>query len=259
LTKAGVKLFDRELLRCSCQVLQGLVQPATAGGVLDALGAAVAGEKTEANGQGQLRAAAAPAGVAAAGTALAQGFASWTPAERRQLRGYLLQQRWFDHGPDGQGGLTQPQLRMLLQLPIFETHAATAVDRVKGTSLGQQGDGYLEHLGANFVSLSGTSSQVGQHPGQSQSQPQELLLAPKGMPPQLLGCSYLRCDSEEQEQLLQNHLGLARQNLSAFLLDHVAVAADQLDQAAVVMVVAGMMGRLQQLQQEEPGIADILG
>jgi hypothetical protein len=75
------------------------------------------------------------------------------------------------------------------------------------------------------------------------------------MPAALLGSRYLRCDSDVEEEVLEQHLGVARPPLTSFLLEHVALAADQLDATALTGAAALLLGRL----DTEPALLDILG
>jgi sacsin len=178
--------------------------------------------------------------------------------ERRQLRSYLLQSQWFSG--TAATPLTPKQLSLLKELPIFEVHAATAVDKVlqagqsPTAAAAAAGAGGLTAnsaqlqslLSGRFVSLSAVDTQ---------QQQQQAVLAPSGMPAALLGSRYLRCDSDVEEQLLQQHLGVLRPPLTSFLLEHVAVAADQLDATALAGAAALLLGRL----DTEPALLDILG
>jgi hypothetical protein len=83
-------------------------------------------------------------------------------------------------------------------------------------------------------------------------------LAPAAVPAELLGCRVLRADGGGEEGVLEQHLGVPRLRLSAFLRDHVAPAAGALDGAALAEAVAGALRGLRQLAGADPDLAGVL-
>lgn len=169
LTRMGCPLVDEAALAAAepgvaaSPALQLFSQPGTAGGVLEAIGAAAVAA-SDADGAG------AGGPTQAAWRARLSGL---TPAERRQLRSFLLQARWFGGVADGTGtgrrgaaaaaaaaaeaapGLLPEQTSVLRKLPIYETHPP------------------LPHERAALAQMPSSPQQPALQPSQQQAQAQQ--------------------------------------------------------------------------------------
>jgi sacsin len=247
LQKLNCCLLDCQLLSqlLHCPALQPFVQQPTAAGVLDALAAVDS-------------AAAAAVGRSGGGSQkpLRQLLQMLTAAERHHLRTYLLQRKWFAPAAaaaaPAAAALTQGQLQLLRMLPIYEVHPALPFEDTKSQLQQQQ-------QSASTSSINVANAQDGLHCALVQADRAPLLLAPKGISSTVLGSRFLRCESAAEEDLLQQHLGVQRLPMSAFLAQHLAAAPQQLNQRGLVSSVVYVLQNLQQLAQEDPSLPTVLG
>lgn len=168
-----------------------------------------------------------------------QAAQALTAAERRQLRAYLLQQRWFAAAPAGaqlgaaadgahNGGqadgtqplLTDDLLTTLRALPIYEVHpghvpgaaqeapapgatAAGALASVTPPATPDQAAGSMQLQAGGSLSLVGNGEMEKSGEGVelfvALSQPQPLYLAPPGVDARLLGPAFLHAASASEE------------------------------------------------------------
>jgi hypothetical protein len=265
------QLLSQQLLHCPA--LAPFVQQPTAAGVLDALAAVdtaaaatagVGGSSSSRSGLQQLLQQ-QQGGV----RSLRQLLQTLTAAERHHLRTYLLQRKWFaaagigaaEPAASGEAadatipahGLTRGQLQLLRLLPIYEVHPALPYEdhsphQQKQSLTQQAADGTA--AGSEECTAHYALAQAGQPP---------LLLAPHGINSAVLGRRFLRCESAAEEALLQQHLGVQRLPMSAFLAQHLAAAPQQLEQRGLVASVVYVLQNLQQLAQEDASLPTVLG
>ncbi|GLC59948.1 hypothetical protein PLESTB_001557000 [Pleodorina starrii] len=164
--------------------------------------------------------------------------------ERRQLRSYLLQSRWFSGSSPP---LTAEGLELLRSLPVFEvfpdpdpqepasdpkapkptTTSNTTTTGVDGAHQQQQQQHQQQAL-RHFTGLD----------------PQRHRLAPPDTDPRVLSSAFLRADSPAEEALLERSLGVARLSAAELLEQHVGPRAGQLPREALAGHVAALLGRL---------------
>jgi hypothetical protein len=129
--------------------------------------------------------------------AWAQKLATLTAGERRQLRAYMLQARWFGGGATP---LPPHLLPILKALPIFEVHQDLTVvsspTKPAASLLGEH-----QASCSLFVSLTA----------------QQLYLPPPDVDASLLGPLFVKCDSEREEQLMESHLDVPRMGIADFI------------------------------------------
>jgi hypothetical protein len=258
--------------------------------MLDAIGAAATAAT-----------AVATAGAPAAGqppAAWRARLAGLSPPERRQLRSFLLQARWFGGAGGRRGGaaeaaLSEEQTLVLRKLPIFETHPplpheraqqqqqqqqqqpanqlATPAASQSADSGGEQAvdcvlppDAAAADAPGTVAAPASTAAPASAAPGSGRflsliaALQQGCALQPAGAPAELLGARFVRSDSAGEESVLEAHLGVPRLRASAFLRDHVAPAAASLDTAAVAEAVAGALRGLRQLSEDDPDLQPVL-
>jgi hypothetical protein len=288
-TKLGCCLLDTHVLNFPSKALGSFVQEPTAPGLLDALAAAQAVAAAE-----QARLLAAQQGRGGSAQGLGSVQAKWqqrlqqlSAAERHHLRTYLLQAKWFARpapggssvsgsgvsGSSGSGsdvsGFNQQQLQVLRSLPVYEVHprlpyeeednAATTTSSSSRAQLAQQDVGLLGLLqpaasSAAAVAGAGTAQYMSLSSPSGQQQ-QQLLLPPKGITiGAVLGSHFLKCESDSEEQVLTQHLGVRRLLMQEFLMLHLAKAPQQLDPRALVSTVAHVLYRLKELSVNEPDL-----
>ena len=177
-----------------------------------------------------------------AGEGPAAGAASWparlsglTPVERRQLRAFLLQVRWF--GPTASatavaaaagagalataGTLSPDQLQLLRSLPIYEVYpspsspASTTTTASATAAAAPAASSPSATAGPTSASASATTALF------TALDPARHRLAPADTDPRVLGPAFVRFDSGEEEGLLAGRLGLPRLGAAALLVQHV--------------------------------------
>jgi sacsin len=261
LQKLGCCLLDCQLLsqQLNCPALQPFVQQPTAAGVLDALAAADAAAAGIGSSSGSNRVTQQQQQQQVAQRAaspLRRLLQTLTAAERHHLRTYLLQRKWFAPAAAASSSaaaatavaapFTQDQLQLLRLLPIYEVHPPLTFEDTKP----QQQQQTRVTSGSEEHTLHCALAQAGRAP---------LLLAPDGVSSTVLGSRFLRCESAAEEEVLQQHLGVQRLPMSAFLVQHLASAPQQVDQRGLVSSVVYVLQSLQQLAQDDPSLPSVLG
>lgn len=268
LQKLGCCLLDCQLLsqQLNCPALQPFVQQPTAAGVLDAI--AAAGSAAAAGVGSSSSSSSGPHSKQQQQVQQRTGGPLWqllqmlAPAERHHLRTYLLQRKWFAAAAaaaatptstaaayaGATAPFTQDQLQLLRLLPIYEVHPPLPYEETKPQPQQQQ----------QFSSTS-SSEDSALHCALAQAGRAPLLLAPHGISSSVLGSRFLRCESAAEEELMQQHLGVARLPMSVFLAQHLAAAPQQLDQRGLVASVVYVLQNLQQLAQGDPSLPSVLG
>lgn len=164
--------------------LTAFSQPPSAAGVLDALAAArnsaAALDSPSRGGHSTTRTAEAE---------WLAGLAQLSVAEKRQLRGFVLQGRWCSLE------LGAARLALLRSLPIFERHS----DDLAHEMLQAAGMGHVQPEVPSAL-----EPHVGRDAGAFTALTTGLFLAPPCVPaPQLLGACFLRPDSDSEVALLR--------------------------------------------------------
>jgi hypothetical protein len=201
-----------------------------------------------------------------------------SPAERHHLRTYLLQAKWFAGGGNTSsnssssagasggpaGGFNQQQLQVLRSLPIFEVHAPLPYeeDSMHLQEQEQQQQPMRQQQTAGLLGLlqeappsapaNAAASSYRALSAAGAQQQQELLLAPRGISNgAVLGSSFLRCESESEEAVLTQHLGVRRLSMQEFLMLHLAKAPQQLQPRALSSTMVYILSRVQELAAAE--------
>jgi len=174
------------------------VRPATAAGVLDSAVAAAALDPAvaasvpaDASPEERWRAAARAVPEALIANAHALGAAP----NRRALRSFLIQKRWFQRGAPG-GTVEGARLDLVRSLPVFETYQSLPGHKDADSTEG-------------FVCLASTPPP---------------LLAPVGAEEDLLPPPFLKLDGETEASILETHAGVVRVTPAQLLSDGVLPA-----------------------------------
>ena len=174
------------------------VRPATASGVLDSAVAAAALDPSvaasvpaDASPEERWRAAARAVPEALITNAHALGAAP----NRRALRAFLIQKRWFQRGAPG-GTVEGARLDLVRSLPVFETYQSLPGHKDADSTEG-------------FVCLASTPPP---------------LLAPVGAEEDLLPPPFLKLDGETEASILETHAGVVRVTPAQLLSDGVLPA-----------------------------------
>ncbi|EFJ44918.1 hypothetical protein VOLCADRAFT_118510 [Volvox carteri f. nagariensis] len=252
LLRLGCRLLDTALLEkaagagagaAASPALQACVQQPSLSGVMAAIAAAKARGARPTSGP-----MAEPWSVRLSGL---------TAVERRQLRSYLLQSRWFTGSTPP---LAQEGLDLLRSLPIFEVFP----DPVPAASAAKAPPPPPAEPARAAAGSSASASaqqqqqqQQQQQPSQQQQQqaaaqlqhftaldPKRHRLAPSDTDPRVLSSAFLRVDSPAEEALLERHLGVPRLSHPQLLQQHVGPRASELPRDALGTYVAGLLCRL---------------
>jgi hypothetical protein len=267
--------LDTHVLDFPCKALGAFVQEPTAAGLLDAFAAAQAVAAAQ---QAQFLAAqhASHAGPSHVQAKWLQQLQQLSPAERHHLRTYLLQAKWFagagnssssSAGSTGgpAAGFNQQQLQVLLSLPIFEVHAPLPYEEDSISPHDQQQQPMRQQQTAGLLGLlqespaaasTGAAASLYRALSTAGTQQQQLLLPPRGITNgAVLGSHFLRCESESEEAVLTQHLGVRRLSMQEFLMLHLAKAPQQLQPRALTSTMVYILSRLKDLATAE---ADLL-
>ncbi|KXZ55127.1 hypothetical protein GPECTOR_3g279 [Gonium pectorale] len=191
--------------------------------------------------------------------AWASRLAELTAVERRQLRSYLLQSRWFS-GATPQ--LSGAELDLLRSLPVYEVHSdpdSRADDPAARSNQAANGGPAAppDVPAAAAAAGGGAPSSAPQQPPQRQHQlgqlsrftaldPRRQRLAPPDTDPRVLSSTFVATDSLAEEVLIESRLGVVRLSAAELLAQHVApaAAAGRLAREALAAHMAALLGRL---------------
>jgi hypothetical protein len=207
--------------------LDRVVHPPTIQGVLRSLAAAFATAPTaQASGP-----AAAAAGRQQLLTRAAAATADLSSVQRRQLRAFLLQKKWFDSEISGD------LIGVLTALPIYEVHTNLEAWSDSTESTASRAGG-----GGSFVALD-----VGMH-----------VLAPRGVDPLVLRRAgvFLSPEGACEESVMEQGLGVRRIGVKELLSAHLVPDASHMDQAALSNQMALVLRALPGLCGRESGLEE---
>ncbi len=154
-------------------VAGGYVQKGDGKGLLAALRAALSGSgnRGSSSGSGRVTADSSSSSIVDGPGAVldVRPFGWLSAAQRRLLRAYLLQERWFA----GQGAaVQQPVVRTLQQLPLYEV-AATVAAAATAAAAGAHGGAAVEAMTSELARGGGATDEQRQHRQQQQGQQQQ--------------------------------------------------------------------------------------
>ncbi|GLI60510.1 hypothetical protein VaNZ11_002673 [Volvox africanus] len=188
-----------------------------------------------------------------AGPSWAARMSDLTVVERRQLRSYLLQTRWFA----GASPLSEDGLELLRSLPIFEVYqdatvvpdsapkpitTAPTVNTPLPLPLAAPASSLSIAAAAAAVSAAQLMQPALRH--FTALDPSRNRLAPPDTDPRVLSSTFLRTDSPPEETVLEQYMGVPRLSHPELLLQHVGPRAAELPRDALGLYVAGLLGRL---------------
>ena len=210
------------------------VRPATAAGVLDSAVAAAALDPAvaasvpaDASPEERWRAAARAVPEALIANAHALGAAP----NRRALRSFLIQKRWFQRGAPG-GTVEGARLDLVRSLPVFETYSQSLHGHKDADST------------EGFVCLASTPPP---------------LLAPVGAEEDLLPPPFLKLDGETEASILETHAGVVRVTPAALLSDGVlpALAEGRLQPSCAPRALDAVFAALVNAKASWTGAGDV--
>ena len=209
------------------------VRPATAAGVLDS---AVAAAALDPDVAASVPADASPeerwrAAARAVPEALASNATLGAAPNRRALRAFLIQKRWFARGAPG-GTVEGARLDLVRSLPIFETYQSAASHHKDADST------------EGFVCLASVPPP---------------LLAPAGADEDLLHPPFLRLDGESEASILETHAAVVRVTNAAMLSDGVlpALAQGRLHPSAAPRALDAVLAALSDAKASWTGAGDV--
>lgn len=136
--------------------------------------------------------------------------------ERRELRSFLFQSKWF-----ASGKMDARRIEVLRVLPVFESYSSGA---------------------HKFVDL-----------------PEgKRWFAPDGIDEGLLGSSFIRPESQKEEEVLTLFLGVKKLSKSAFYQDHMFSNISQIPVAVSTQAMVAAILDFEKLVQEDPAIEEIM-
>ncbi|GAX84471.1 hypothetical protein CEUSTIGMA_g11891.t1 [Chlamydomonas eustigma] len=221
----GRKVLDEGqtfMLNAVPNFLEGIVQPPTLKGILTAISAAASKSKGLGHVQKSVESASRPS-------------ASLSVSERRQLRAFMLQSKWFSASSDQEegsaslsaqhSGLSPELLSAFKSLPIYEVHGGggsgvTTLGSEIGERTGEDDANSIDtsalpkqsHLVCDSYETDATSVVFRSLLG---DEGEELLLPPSDLgaqtvDPRLLSPCFLRLDSDKEEHIVEMWLGVKR-------------------------------------------------
>eukprot|EP00803_Ostreobium_quekettii_P010692 evm.model.scf_230.1 EVM.evm.TU.scf_230.1 scf_230:55-29919(-) len=143
-----------------------------------------------------------------------------TPGEKRQLRTFLMQEKWFKGATDQQS--LDKIVELIRCLPVFESHGGAS-------SI------------ADFVALQSNK-----------------YLAPDGTSPSLLTADFIKPDSDSERSLLVRHFGVVALDLAAFYKAHVMPGIRDLNATVRDEAMMNLLKDFGTMSKRDPNLVEVL-